>query len=197
MISNIVENIVVNVKNVHIRYEDRVSASETPFSIGVVFRDIAVYTTNAKGQKIFFDSGVDNDQRPDTVSINKRAHVKSFSIYWSGDKHFRSLSSLSTPQWKKAMQQVFLTGPGNTGNTMERFLLSPMDTYLRFIHYRNRSIRKPSAYEVNANLDRLKLNISMSQYRNLLSIFQNQKQEIFSANASRLQFRPCRRRNSS
>ena len=192
LIANVVENIVINVKNVHIRYEDRVSSVETPFSIGVVFRDIAIYTTNSEGQKIFFDADLQSEQAQNHLSINKRAHVKSFSIYWSADKDFKSLSSLSTSQWRTAMQEIFRTDSTNAQRKAEKFLLSPMDTFIRFVHYKSRSPRYPSAYEIHANLDRLKMNISMSQYSNLLAIFQNKKQRQmlrkgFFASVSRMQ----------
>ena len=120
LIANVVENIVINVKNVHIRYEDRVSSVETPFSIGVVFRDIAIYTSNSEGQKIFFDADLQSEQAQNHLSINKRAHVKSFSIYWSADKDFKSLSSLSTSQWRTAMQEIFRTDSTNAQRKAEK-----------------------------------------------------------------------------
>ena len=55
------ENLVVNIKNIHFRYEDRLSNAD-PFCLGFMIRDISVYTTNAHGKKIFVETAHNNDE---------------------------------------------------------------------------------------------------------------------------------------
>ena len=55
------ENLVVNIKNIHFRYEDRLSNAD-PFCLGFMIRDISVYTTNSHGKKIFVEAVHNNDE---------------------------------------------------------------------------------------------------------------------------------------
>lgn len=44
--AQIVKNVQIFIQHIHIRYEDRVTKPERPFSIGISLHTLKVYTTN-------------------------------------------------------------------------------------------------------------------------------------------------------
>ena len=60
LITTVVENLVVNIKDIHFRYEDRISY-EHPFCLGFMIHDFSIYTTNAHGKKIFVETAYDDN----------------------------------------------------------------------------------------------------------------------------------------
>ena len=185
------ENLVVNIKNIHVRYEDRLSHAD-PFCLGFMIRDISVYTTNSHGKKIFVEAAQDNDEEFSTsdghakqtnlkvVSTHKRAHVEGFAIYWSTADKFKSFASLSTPQWRDQMQASFNDNSNDNDCPQEVYIVPPMDTYVRVVRHTHIDsiddrIKKRETYEVSLNLDRVCVNLSTDQYSDLLAIFENQK----------------------
>ena len=196
LITTVVENLVVNIKDIHFRYEDRISY-EHPFCLGFMIHDFSIYTTNAHGKKIFVETAYDDNNDFDdddgndydtkqnytkVINTHKRAHVEGFAIYWSTKKKFRSLASLSTPQWRDQMQNSFNDNTSNASNdSVEDYIVPPMDTYVRVVRHKhitstNGRISKRETYEVSLNLDRVSVNLSTNQYRDLLAIFENQRQ---------------------
>lgn len=44
--AQIIKNVQIFIQHIHIRYEDRVTKPERPFSIGISLHTLKVYTTN-------------------------------------------------------------------------------------------------------------------------------------------------------
>ena len=175
LVATIVENLVVTVQRIHVRFEDRLSHPSNPFSVGLVVHDISLYTTDAAGKKIFVDAVHKVDERDKATdrrfSTHKRAHVEGFALYWSSGARFKSLASLSASRWKTAMREIF---SASESTPVEDFLIRPMDTYVRFV--RHRTADDLSMYEATMNLDRLGICGSTRQYRDLLAVCHNIRQ---------------------
>lgn len=72
LIARIVNNIQINVKNVHIRYEDFKTA-EAPFACGVTLYNLELYTTNNNWEKYYLAE--------QTNRVFKLARLENFAVY--------------------------------------------------------------------------------------------------------------------
>lgn len=51
LITNIIKNIQLTIKNIHIRYEDTTTNPQSPFSLGVTLSDLIVESTDENWRK--------------------------------------------------------------------------------------------------------------------------------------------------
>ena len=57
LVAQIINNVQIRIKNVHIRYEDR-TTSVIPFAFGITLGSLEVHTTNADWQKAFLSEAL-------------------------------------------------------------------------------------------------------------------------------------------
>lgn len=84
----IIRNLELEIKNIHIRYEDNFSKPEHPFSAGFTLNSIEIKTTDENWNPTYL--------KEDRTHINKLASLVSLAIYCnSDDKHFSKDSKSS------------------------------------------------------------------------------------------------------
>jgi vacuolar protein sorting-associated protein 13A/C len=76
-ITAIVDNVQVNVKNIHIRYEDSISDPGHPFAVGFTLEGFDAVSTDSDWQPTFIQSTSD--------TAHKLASLKSLAVYWDTD----------------------------------------------------------------------------------------------------------------
>ncbi|PWW77256.1 DUF1162-domain-containing protein [Tuber magnatum] len=81
LVTKILDNLQITVKNIHIRYEDSLSTPGHPFSLGFTLEEFSAISTNENWEPNFIQ---------DNVSItHKLAKLGSLAIYWNTDsEHF-------------------------------------------------------------------------------------------------------------
>lgn len=77
LVTAIVDNVQVTVKNIHIRYEDSISAPGHPFALGVTLEEFSAVSTDGDWNPVFV-------QGRDTVT-HKLAKLDALSVYWDTD----------------------------------------------------------------------------------------------------------------
>lgn len=77
MVTAIVDNVQVTVKNIHIRYEDSISDPGHPFALGITLADFSAISTDENWKPTFIQGG--------TTSTHKLATLGSLAIYWDTD----------------------------------------------------------------------------------------------------------------
>ncbi len=75
LVTRIVDNLQVAIKNSHIRYEDSVSASGNPFAIGMTLEEFSAVSTDANWTPSFIQTS--------TGTTHKLATLKSLAMYWN------------------------------------------------------------------------------------------------------------------
>ncbi|EWC44073.1 hypothetical protein DRE_07208 [Drechslerella stenobrocha 248] len=75
--SLIVDNLQVTIKNIHIRYEDSISAPGHPFALGFTLEEFSAVSTDENWQPIFIQGNV--------ASTHKLGRLSSLAIYWNTD----------------------------------------------------------------------------------------------------------------
>lgn len=77
LVSKIIDNLQITIKNIHIRYEDQTSVPNHPFSVGVSLQELSAVSTDAEWEPIFI-------QNSSSVT-HKLTTLSSLAVYWNTD----------------------------------------------------------------------------------------------------------------
>lgn len=77
LVTAIVDNLQVSVKNVHVRYEDSIATSGHPFAAGLTIKEMSAVSTDSDWKPTFIQSTSGN--------THKLAVLDSFAVYWNTD----------------------------------------------------------------------------------------------------------------
>ncbi|OMP86452.1 Vacuolar protein sorting-associated protein 13 [Diplodia seriata] len=77
LVTAIVDNVQVSVKNVHIRYEDSLSDPGHPFALGITLDELSAVSTDGNWKPTFIQSA--------STSAHKLATLGSLAVYWDTD----------------------------------------------------------------------------------------------------------------
>ncbi|KAJ8612730.1 hypothetical protein MRB53_037306 [Persea americana] len=73
----IIDNLQISVQNIHVRYEDSISAPGHPFAAGVTLKDFSAVSTDEEWKPTFIQST--------SGSTHKLAKLGAFAVYWDTD----------------------------------------------------------------------------------------------------------------
>ena len=73
----VVDNLQVSIKNIHIRYEDSISAPGHPFSLGLTLQEFSAVSTDGNWKPSYIQSN--------SATTNKLAVLKALAFYWNTD----------------------------------------------------------------------------------------------------------------
>ena len=110
----VLNNAVIKVKNVHLRYEDFMEASRKPWAFGVVIKDIELISTNSNWEEAIVQHDPNSPQfkvknktkqNKTTTTAKKHYHfitffvqmgkIDSFSLYWDHNIEDSKVSSIT------------------------------------------------------------------------------------------------------
>ena len=77
LITAIVDNIQISVKNIHLRYEDAIAAPGHPFALGVTLKEFSAVSTDENWRPTWIQSS--------SSTTHKLATLGSLSVYWNTD----------------------------------------------------------------------------------------------------------------
>ena len=77
LVTAIVDNLQVSVKNVHIRYEDSVADPGHPFALGITLREISAVSTDENWKPTFIQNS--------STTTHKLATLGALAVYWDSD----------------------------------------------------------------------------------------------------------------
>ena len=107
LVSKIVDNLQIVIKNIHVRFEDQNSHSSAPFSLGLTLSNLSAVSTDGNWNEAFIDDP--------TKPTHKLAKLDSLAMYWTpkssslrglpADQFIASFKNLVCPNAKK--EQIF------------------------------------------------------------------------------------------
>ncbi|KAK9707772.1 Vacuolar protein sorting-associated protein 13, partial [Basidiobolus ranarum] len=114
LVTKIVDNLQVSINNIHIRYEDKISNPEHPFSVGFTLHELSATSTDENWQEAFIDQ--------QTNTIHKLLKLGSMAIYWNTETI--SLAGKSYEEFVEQFTQMISTD----ANRFEghQFILKPV-----------------------------------------------------------------------
>lgn len=82
LVTKIVDNLQITVKNIHVRYEDSISAPGHPFALGVTLQEFSAISTDGQWKPTYIQ---------DTVGpTHKLATLGALAVYWNTDTSLMS-----------------------------------------------------------------------------------------------------------
>jgi len=77
LVTAIVDNVQVTIKNIHVRYEDSISDPGHPFALGITLADFSAISTDENWKPTFIQGN--------SASTHKLATLGSLAVYWDTD----------------------------------------------------------------------------------------------------------------
>lgn len=77
LVTAIVDNLQVSIKNIHVRYEDSIAAPGHPFAIGLTLQDLGAVSTDADWRPTSI--------QPTSSSTHKLVSLNALAVYWNTD----------------------------------------------------------------------------------------------------------------
>ena len=127
--AKIIDNLEINISNIHIRYEDSISIPDTTFAVGVTLGKLSLNTTNSAWVEGYIDrtkknksSSSSSSESSDDDKIHKQMKIELLSVYhdvkakklWSDDCGSGGGSgSIDSELWKDQMKAMIITEPSS------------------------------------------------------------------------------------
>ncbi|KAI1104805.1 vacuolar protein sorting-associated protein 13 [Jackrogersella minutella] len=125
LVTKIVDNLQVTVKNIHVRYEDSISAPGHPFALGVTLAEFSAVSTDGEWKPTFIQNS--------TTTTHKLATLGALAVYWNTDTTLlgpgREVSDEHQLASHDDMMKNFkkMIGKGeNTSSAEHQFILKPV-----------------------------------------------------------------------
>ncbi|KAK9463382.1 uncharacterized protein V1516DRAFT_644614 [Lipomyces oligophaga] len=82
LVTKIIDNLQITIRNLHFRYEDTISAPEHPFSLGITLTEFSAVSTDSAWNPIFIQDNA--------LETHKLSRLESLAVYWNTDSELIS-----------------------------------------------------------------------------------------------------------
>ncbi|KAI0047829.1 hypothetical protein FA95DRAFT_1589004 [Auriscalpium vulgare] len=156
MIAKIINNLQVTIKNIHIRYEDKLSVPGHPFAAGVTLAGFSAFSVNEEWLPAFIESTAGR--------IHKLAKLESLAVYFDTDA--RSMAGLP---YEKAVERFTAMIARDDQVQDHQFILKPVTGEGRIImnHKQDKNIPR---FDVQLLFDEIGVVLDDNQYRDTISL---------------------------
>uniref|UniRef100_A0A913HS02 Vacuolar protein sorting-associated protein 13A n=1 Tax=Strongyloides stercoralis TaxID=6248 RepID=A0A913HS02_STRER len=181
MVAQIIKNLQIKIRNIHIRYEDKYTNRSRPFAAGVTLEALDFITTDENWKATI---------HKDVVKIvHKLISMNNLSVYWNSGT--RLISDLET---KEEIKREMHNGITTQSHRLKdfKFILEPINLEAKLAMNQkpesdgfNWTIPK---IDLKASMDQLALVIGKYQYQDILLFLEGQ--ERFNLSAKYVKYRP-------
>uniref|UniRef100_A0A0K0FDI7 Vacuolar protein sorting-associated protein 13A (inferred by orthology to a human protein) n=1 Tax=Strongyloides venezuelensis TaxID=75913 RepID=A0A0K0FDI7_STRVS len=181
MVAQIIKNLQVKIRNIHVRYEDKYTNRQKPFAAGITLEALDFITTDENWKATI---------HKDVVKIvHKLISMNNLSVYWNSDT--RLISDLASKEdIKREMHNGITTQTHRLKDF--KFILEPINLEAKLAMN-----QKPESdgfnwtvpkIDLKASMDQLALAIAKLQYQDILLFLEGQ--ERFNLSAKYVKYRP-------
>jgi hypothetical protein len=165
LVTHIVDNLEVNIKNVHIRYEDSVSDPNNTFALGVTLDEISLSTTDETWNIRYVKRNVES---PISGVINKLGTVQNCGIYWN-PKAIKS-SEKAYDLWEEYMFNTIYKL--STSNPLSEFvyILDPQNKLTVKLTHSEKATESTPNVDVLIESSTIALNFDRAHYRQIMLV---------------------------
>ena len=167
LVTKIVDNLQVTVKNIHVRYEDAISAPGHPFALGITLEEFSAVSTDGEWTPTFIQDS--------TKTTHKLAKLESLAVYWNTDTKLMGpgreapTSDADTMPHGEIVENFksMIVRTDNDLSTNHQFILKPVSGQAKLEMDKTGS---PQVPKLKANLlfDEIGLVLDDQQYRDAL-----------------------------
>ncbi|TFY80723.1 hypothetical protein EWM64_g3289 [Hericium alpestre] len=158
LIAKIVNNLQITIKNIHIRYEDKLSVPDHPFAAGITLAGFSAVSVDENWMPAFIESTAG--------SINKLSKLESLAVYFDTDAE-----SIAGLPYKKSVE-IFarmIAGLGQQDADDHQFMLKPVTGEGRVIM--NQKLNKDTPrFDIQLLFDEIGVVLDDNQYRDIISL---------------------------
>jgi vacuolar protein sorting-associated protein 13A/C len=167
LVTKIVDNLQITVKNIHVRYEDSISAPGHPFALGLTLQEFSAVSTDGEWKTTYIQ---------DTVGpTHKLATLGALAVYWNTDTHLLGTGReaevpgteiIPHDEMLVKFKEMIVRGEDpNTAN--HQFILKPVSGHAKIELDKSGKIDRP---HIKAGLvfDEIGLVLDDDQYRDAL-----------------------------
>ncbi|KAI0321342.1 hypothetical protein OF83DRAFT_1274656 [Amylostereum chailletii] len=156
LIAKIVNNLQITVKNIHIRYEDKLSVPGHPFAAGFTLAGFSAYSVDENWVPAFIESTAGR--------IHKLAKLESLALYFDTDA--KSMAGLP---YEKAVE-AFVSMIAREDSTQDhQFVLKPVTGEGRVV-MNNQLDSKTPRFDIQILFDEIAVLLDDHQYRDIISL---------------------------
>lgn len=156
LITKIVDNLQILIKNIHIRYEDRQSNPGHPFAIGLTLSEISAKSTDSRWIENYIVDAVDR--------IYKLAKLNNLSLYWTPDSE--SFAGLDFKDFCNKFKSFIEDAPSSI-----KYLIKPVSGVGRAVLHKFYPQEEPRT-NIWLQFDALDFDITQDQYHDALKLTQ-------------------------
>ncbi|KAK7058962.1 Vacuolar protein sorting-associated protein 13 [Paramarasmius palmivorus] len=156
LIAKIINNLQVTIKNIHIRYEDKLSVPGHPFAVGVTLASFAAVSVDDNWQPAFIESTAG--------AIHKLGKLESLAVYFDTDSP--SISGLPPVESAKKFNDMISKDPNDSSH---QFILKPVSGEGR-ITLNNKVDKKIPRFDIQLFFDEIGVALDDSQYHGAISL---------------------------
>ncbi|KZT30580.1 vacuolar protein sorting-associated protein 13 [Neolentinus lepideus HHB14362 ss-1] len=156
LIAKVVNNLQVTVKNIHVRYEDKMSVEGHPFAAGLTLAGFSAVSTNENWEAAFIESAVG--------AIHKLAKLRSLAVYFDTDSE--SMAGLPPTQAIKRFTDLIATEKNVSSH---QFILKPVTGEGRIV-MNNKIDKDIPRFDVQLLFDEIGVIVDDNQYRDAISL---------------------------
>ncbi|CAF4508473.1 unnamed protein product, partial [Rotaria socialis] len=161
----IVRNLELSIRNIHITYEDKSSKPNHPFAFGITLNYFTLHTTTSDWEPTIL--------KDDTSLIHKLGELSALSIYWNTNS--KSRLDLSRDDAIHDLREKIAIDNQQAPSDVA-YILRPLNVKAKIIltmKPRQEGFQQP-IFDIKIDLDAISLNMSSGQYSDLLDLLEFQ-----------------------
>ncbi|KAF4508140.1 hypothetical protein G6O67_004556 [Ophiocordyceps sinensis] len=166
LVTKIADNLQVTVKNIHIRYEDSISAPGHPFALGLTLEEFSAVSTDGQWKPTFIQHS--------TSVTHKLATLGALAVYWNTDTELFGSGRESAPPSENLMSHQdmvtkfrSLISRTSASSSNHQFILKPVSGQAKIELSKSGDIRVPR-FKANLLFEEIGLVLDDDQYRDAL-----------------------------
>ncbi|PHH90856.1 hypothetical protein CDD83_2455 [Cordyceps sp. RAO-2017] len=166
LVTKIVDNLQVTVKNIHVRYEDSISAPGHPFALGLTLEEFSAVSTDGQWRPTFIQHS--------TSVTHKLATLGALAVYWNTDSDLFGSGREAAPPPEQAMSHDDmvasfrgLIGQAGLATADHQFILRPVSGQAKIELNKSGDIVAPR-FKANLLFEEIGLVLDDDQYRDAL-----------------------------
>jgi len=167
LVTKIVDNLQVTVKNIHVRYEDAISAPGHPFALGITLEEFSAVSTDGDWTPTFIQDS--------NKTTHKLATLEALSVYWNTDTkllgpgreaHTPGIEVTPHDEMLRSFRSMIVRGENElSGN--HQYILRPVTGQAKLELDKTGSAQVPK-FKANLLFDEIGLVLDDHQYRDAL-----------------------------
>lgn len=161
LVTQIIKNVQLNIKDIHIRYEDKITNSESPFSLGISLHNLSVNTTDEKWRQTVVVDAV--------TKIYKVLDLEGLAFYWNPSSFL--YSNLTREELLQKFQSEIATKIVRPGF---KYILGPINASAKLKLNPKPEQDSPKFVvpkcELTLDMDELAVGITKAQYQDIMRL---------------------------